>query len=117
MYKDDQTWPPFLIMEHDAGGTYSLLLYDSKMLSTEQVFVDQGRGPGGYSWADLALHAATVEEPKLTGRFRLDPEAGMFCAYGDDLAALEALAARLHRAYHDHALLAAWLKVAPWEYD
>ena len=47
----------------------------------------------------------------------MDPEAGMFVAYGTDLDALKQLGGLLHAAFHDPAVLGPLVKDAPWEYD
>ncbi|HEV2375799.1 MAG TPA: Imm51 family immunity protein [Streptosporangiaceae bacterium] len=46
-------------------------------------------------WEGVARHLVDTEAPGLEGRISYDPEAGMFCAYGEDRAALEELAARI----------------------
>ncbi len=76
-----------------------------------------GRDPGGYGWADVAQHLVESELPVLAERVRFDPEGGMFCAYGSDLAALDALGAALATAFHDHARLEALVAAAPFVHD
>lgn len=117
MYRDETSWAPFLLYEYEDGGRFGLLLFDSRMGPTEAAFTAAGRDIGGYAWTDVALHVVRSEAPALNGRFGLDPEAGMFCAYGDDLEALQALAGLLHRLFHDPAALEAAARAAPWEYD
>ena len=45
----------------------------------------------GKAWR--ATYLVQIEAPALADRISYDPEAGMFCAYGDSRDALEALAA------------------------
>ncbi|MFN3200407.1 MAG: Imm51 family immunity protein [Bradymonadia bacterium] len=118
MLRDDTTYTPLLLVESDSTpGHYSLLLTDSQVGPVEEVFRSNGREPGGYGWADVALGALREHQPDLESRLSMDPEAGMFCAYGTDLDALKALGALLHGLFHDHTALAEAVKSAPYEYD
>ncbi len=115
--RDDETWSPFLLYPYEDGVRYGLILSDSRMGPTMETFEAAGRHPGGYGWADVADHLVATEAPELEGRFDLDPEAGMFVAYGDDLEALQELAALLHGVFHDLEALSAAAKAAPWTWD
>lgn len=117
MYRDDTTWAPFLLFQYESGDGYSLILSDGKMGPCEAPLAAAGRDPGGYTWADIAVHLMRSQAPGLPGRLGLDPEAGMFCAYGKDLEALQRLAGLLHGVFHDPKALEAVAKAAPWEYD
>lgn len=117
MKRDDERWAPFILYPYDDGVRYGLMLSDSKMGPTMETFEAAGRHPGGYGWADVAEHLVATRAPKLAGRFDLDPEAGTFVAFGDDLEALEALAGLLHGVFHDRAALAVAVEDAPWEWD
>ncbi|MEV0643717.1 Imm51 family immunity protein [Phytomonospora sp. NPDC050363] len=69
------------------------------------VFGARGLEGGGYDWQG-AVHALVLErDPALAERFRFDSEAGMFCAYGEDVAALHAVAAVLEELLGDADLL------------
>ncbi|MEV4513210.1 Imm51 family immunity protein [Dactylosporangium sp. NPDC049525] len=71
-------------------GKYSLLL-NAGTTGVDDVIEGLGHEPNGYFWAGVARLLVSTEAPALDGRFSYDPEAGMFCAYGTDRAALEAL--------------------------
>ena len=115
---DETSYAPFRLFEYDhAPGKYCLLLPDSRMDPTFEVFETNGREGGGYGWADVALQVMRTRAPELEARLGLDPEAGMFVAYGTDLAALRELGELLRAAFHDHAALAALVRDAPYEYD
>lgn len=117
MTRDDETWKPLLLYPYEDGVRYGLILSDSKMGPTMATFEAAGRHPGGYGWSDVASHLVATRAPELEGRFDMDPEAGMFVAYGKDLEALQKLAGLLHEVFHDQAKLAAAVKDAPWQWD
>lgn len=94
---------PFKLIE-TTPGKFSLLL--SKFAPASAVFEAAGSSGGGYSWEAVARHVLATDAQELEGRLGLDPEASMFCAYGTDRAALEALGVRLARLFHDPADLA-----------
>jgi hypothetical protein len=118
MLRDDATYAPLRLFEYDhEPGTYCLMLTDEHAAPVEAVFAAHDREPGGYGWADVAIHWIRTSAPELEDRLGLDPEAGMFVAHGKDLAALQALGAALRDAYHDHTRLDALVAAAPYEYD
>ena len=118
MLSDDTTYAPLQLFEYDHNpGNYCLMLSDSKMGATWEVFEANGREGHGYGWTDVALGLIRAGSPELEARVGFDPEAGMFVAYGDDLEALRAVGAILRDVFHDHARLAEAVKAAPWEYD
>jgi hypothetical protein len=119
MFEDRSTYAPFILIEHRHDpGNYSLILSDTEMVNgADAVFKANGRYGNGYGWSDVALAAMRAEAAALEARLAMDPEAGMFSAYGADLEALKALAALLHRGFHDHGVLASWVRAAPYEYD
>ncbi len=120
MYEENERYAPLQLFEYDhKPGHYCLMLTDNHMVSTElmTVFEENGREPGGYGWADVALGVMRTKQPDLEERLGLDPEAGMMVAYGEDLEALQALAALLHELYHNHELLGECVANAPYEYD
>lgn len=87
---------PFKLVETSAG-SFSLLL--STFAPADGVFARHGLEGGGYSWEGVARHV--IEKAELDGRVKLDPEGSMFCAYGADREALEALAVELAALFHD----------------
>ncbi len=118
MFDDRTSYAPLVLFEYDhKPGHYCLMLTDNHMVDVLDVFEANGREANGYGWADVALGVIRAEAPELEARMGMDPEAGMYVAYGEDLDALKALGALLHGAFHDHARLAALVKQAPWEYD
>lgn len=94
---------PFKVVE-TTPGNFSLLL--SEFGSTSAAFEAVGSDGGGYAWEAVARHVVEHVAPELEGRVGFDPEGSMFCAYGNDRAALEALAVRLAGLFHDQAALA-----------
>ncbi|KAB2348022.1 immunity 51 family protein [Actinomadura rudentiformis] len=73
-------------------GKFSLLL-DAGTTQVDEVIGQLGHEPNGYFWEGIAQFLVSSQAPALEGRLSYDPEAGMFCAYGDDRAALQELAA------------------------
>jgi hypothetical protein len=71
-------------------GKYSLLL-DAGTTEVDGLVEDLGHEPNGYFWEGVASYLVATTSPTLNGRFSFDSEGGMFCAYGTDQAALEAL--------------------------
>ncbi len=109
---------PFVLFEYDhKPGHHCLMLSDGNMGPADEAFEAAGRDNGGYGWADLALHVMRTQAPELEKRLDLDPEAGTFVAYGEDLPALEELGKRLHAAFHDTETLPTLISGAPYEYD
>lgn len=97
---------PFDFFEYDhKPGSYCLMLTDDHMVAVMDVFEEYGWEGGGYGWEGVARSVVRSRAPELAGRFGLDPEAGMFVAYGEDPDALRALGALLREAFHDRAVL------------
>ncbi|THV26774.1 Imm51 family immunity protein [Glycomyces paridis] len=71
-------------------GNYSLLL-NAGTTAVDELVEQLGHEPNGYFWEGVARRLVADGAAELEGRFAYDPEAGMFCAYGTDRAALEAL--------------------------
>jgi hypothetical protein len=71
-------------------GKFSLLL-NAGTTTVDAVIEELGHTPNGYFWEGVARMLVSTKGPALEGRFGYDPEAGMFCAYGQDRAALEEL--------------------------
>jgi len=116
--REDATYEPFVLFEYGhKPGTYCLMLSDDKMVDVTDVFEEHGRDGNGYAWADVAVQVVRTRAPDVEGRFRMDPEAGTFVAFGDDREALEKLAALLREAFHDRELLSTLVADAPHEWD
>ena len=117
MAADDQPFAPLILFEYDhKPGHYSLMLTDTHMVGVDAPFVAAGHEGGGYDWNAVALQAG--REAGIHGRFRTDPEAGMFVAYGTDLDALQILARALQVAHADPKRLAALIDAAdPDDFD
>lgn len=81
-------------------GQFSLLLH-AGTTSVDELIGRLGRAPNGYFWEDVAHFLVDTQDTTLKGRFSYDSEAGMFCAYGEDRAALEALAAMMSAVIAD----------------
>lgn len=92
---------PFKLVEID--GKYSLLL--TEFGPADEAFAAVGIEGGGYAWEGIAKHVIETAVPELAERCGLDPEASMFCAYGEDRAALEQLGTQLARLFHDRVAL------------
>lgn len=73
-------------------GKHSLLL-NAGDTSVDDRAVELGFEPNGYFWEGVAQLLMRSKAPHLEERLGLDPEGGMFCAYGEDQAALEELGA------------------------
>jgi hypothetical protein len=98
-------------------GSFSLILSD-KMVDVADRFVAAGQMGHGYDWESVARTVVRLDAPDLADRFRYDPEAGMFCAYGSDEAALRALGELLCAAFHDGERLTALIEaVDPGDWD
>ncbi|WP_433220828.1 Imm51 family immunity protein [Dactylosporangium sp. CS-047395] len=81
-------------------GNFSLLLNAGS--APADVVVDElGHEPNGYFWEGVAQLLVATEAPDLDGRFKYDPEGGMFCAYGEDRPALEQLGALMAAVAND----------------
>ena len=93
---------PFGIVE-TSPSKFSLLLSDFSPAS--EVFDEAGIEGGGYAWESVARHIVENVAPELGGRLGFDPEASMFCAYGEDRDALADLGTRLAALFLDRAAL------------
>jgi hypothetical protein len=81
------------------------MLSDNHMGAVSDLFEAAGHEGGGYDWETICKQLVRTRAPELKKRFRTDPEAGMFVAYGKDLEALKQLAQLMHQAFHDRTLL------------
>lgn len=101
----DAAIAPFKRVEH--GTSVSVILADTDMLPVAHVFeerADEGWQGNGYDWASIARVLLGEDLSDLADTVGLDPEAGMFAAYGDGEAVMR-LAEAMHAAYHDEARL------------
>ncbi|MFD0559329.1 immunity protein 51 of polymorphic toxin system [Stackebrandtia endophytica] len=81
-------------------------------IGLEPVFGEFCVEGSGYDWQSAVAGHFTDAEPAMLKRFRFDPEAGMFCAYGDDLAALHAVATVVEAMLADADTLRHAMRVA-----
>lgn len=90
---------PLRIVE-TSPGNLSLLL-DAGTTDVDDVVEELGHEPNGYFWEGVAQLLVATEAPHLDGRFKYDPEGGMFCAYGTDRPALDELSALMTQVASD----------------
>lgn len=98
---------PFRLIE-TSPGKHSLLLTDFEPAG--EVFARYGVEAGGYAWEAIARHILEDFAMHLRGRLGLDPESSMFCAYGEDAAALAELGGFLAALFHQPAELASLIE-------
>jgi hypothetical protein len=84
---------PLKLIETEPG-SYALLL-NAGSTAVDEAIEELGHEPNGYFWEGVAQFLVGKQAHGLVSRFDYDSEAGMFCAYGSDRAALEDLAALL----------------------
>ena len=102
---------PFLLTENE--DSFSLLLTEFDACS--EIFDEAGYESGGYGWHGVAESLIRLKAPHLAKKINFDPESSMFCAYGDDRAALEELARLLISTMNDESLLKTALENADAE--
>ncbi|MEO8701748.1 MAG: Imm51 family immunity protein [Kofleriaceae bacterium] len=95
---------PFSLSE-TSPGTFSLLLTTFEPAGA--VFQAAGLEGGGYAWEGIARYVTEVVVPEIASRVGMDPESSMFCAYGEDRAALELLGTHMARLFNDQVALSA----------
>jgi Immunity protein 51 len=116
IFKDKKTYQPFSLFEYDhKPGEYCLMLTDNHMVAVSDLFEAAGREGGGYDWDTVCKQLMRTRAPELQKHIRTDPEAGMFVAYGNNLAALQQLGQLMHQIFHDRALLKTLIESAPEE--
>ena len=71
-------------------GNHSLLL-NAGTTAVDGVVEEFGHEANGYFWEGIAQLLVATEATDLEGRFKYDPEGGMFVAYGEDVAAFVVL--------------------------
>lgn len=117
MAEDHAALSPFVLFEYDhAPGSFCLLLSDAHMVALEEHFNARGYEGNGYGWTGVARQLLRVQAPELEGRMRFDPEAGTFCAYGEDEGALRALGELMRQAWGDPERLGALIEGAEAEW-
>ncbi|GGF95785.1 hypothetical protein GCM10010912_45910 [Paenibacillus albidus] len=96
---------PFILVDQQSGGMSVILNAGSYLPELFETRADEGFEGNGYDWASLA--AVFVDEcmPEWAERIHYDPEAGMFCAYSKDKAAIEEFAVRFKLACEDEELI------------
>ena len=94
---------PFELIE-TTPGKFSLLL--SEFEPAAEVFEEAGVDGGGYAWAAVARHVVENEATELEEIVDFDPESSMFCAFGEDRAALTKLGVQLAQLFRDKRRLA-----------
>ncbi|WP_433114502.1 Imm51 family immunity protein [Micromonospora sp. CA-246542] len=82
------------------SGQYSLRL-EAGTTPVDDLIRQLAHEPNGYFWEGVAQVLVSTEAETLEGRFELDSEAGMFCAYSTDRNALEELATRMNAIVTD----------------
>lgn len=100
---------PFKLIETEPG-SFSLL--SSEFAPYEEVFAACGYEGGGYDWEAVGRQVIRASAPHLGERVRFDPEASMFCAYGNDQAALEELGQKMSETFADLEKLKAAIEAA-----
>lgn len=117
LYDERKAYAPLQLFEYDHDpGHYCLMLSDRFMVEVSEPFEAAGYEGGGYDWNGVAMQAG--READVHTRFRTDPEAGTFVAYGTDLEALQILGAALKVAFDDPKRLAALIAAAdPNDFD
>jgi hypothetical protein len=93
------------------SGGYSLWL-EAGTTDVDDFIRELGHEANGYFWEGVAELLVASEAPSLAERFSPDPEGGAFCAYSDDRAVLEDLAARLYKVATDKARLRQLVELA-----
>ena len=83
-----------------APGNFSLLL-NTGTTPVDGLIKQLGHEPNGYFWEGIAQLLVKADDPALEDRFSYDSEGSMFCAYGEDRAALETLSTLMRTAIED----------------
>lgn len=113
MVNDRDSYTPLVLFEYEHNpGNYCLMLSDQHMVQVTEVFERLGQYGNGYDWEAVARQVVRARGNELEGRFKYDPEAGTFVAYGQDLDALRELGQELKRAFDDSDLLAGLIRDA-----
>ena len=78
---------PFFWVEHNSGASVCLDVggYKNEIFDTR---ANEGFEGNGYDWGSLAAVFIEEKQPELEEAVKLDPEAGMFCAYSSNREAL-----------------------------
>ena len=100
---------PLRMIENE--GRVSLEL-DCGTTSVDDVIREVGHEPNGSFWEGIAQLLVEGELADLAGSFDFDPEAGMFCAYGEDRVALQRLGVAMAKIANDSVRLRATVTAA-----
>jgi hypothetical protein len=95
---------PFFWIQHNNSGSVCLDVgdYKNEIFQTRE---DDGFEGNGYDWASLAKVFLEEERPDLIEIVKLDPEAGMFCAYSSNAEALKSFTISFKEACENDALI------------
>lgn len=95
---------PFFWVDHDktasvclSAGGYKDAIFEAR--------AEEGFLGNGYDWGSLAKVFLDEKMPHLAEVIRFDPEAGMYCVYSSDKAALREFALGFKAACEDEALI------------
>lgn len=102
MIIDPAEFKPGTLIEY-GDGRYSLTY--SAFPDFDDLFAPKGLQGGGYTWHGMVMSLLEDNEPDALDSLDFDPEAGTFCAIGDDLDALRAVARMLVKL-EDRAVVA-----------
>jgi Immunity protein 51 len=110
---DDATaFAPGKLVQHDSN--YSIIFDDFPACDA---FEEHGIEGGGYTWHGLVVHVLEQDAPAALEHLKFDCEAGMFCAYGQDLGALAAVGRALAKLQDSQLLARLAATVDLSEYD
>jgi hypothetical protein len=85
---------PCVAVHTDGGALQSIIFTEFQRLDRKH----PKYATSGYAVERLVKQLARVDNPKLLKRVKFDPEADMFCAYGDDADALFEIATIIRKA-------------------
>lgn len=95
---------PFFWVDHDKTASVCLNAGDYK----PEIFAsrkEEGFLGNGYDWGSLAQVFLEEKKPELSEVINFDPEAGMYCVYSSDKAALQEFAIAFKQACEDTELI------------
>lgn len=109
---DDGAWAPFRWVDHD-DGTASFVL-DADEYPAD-AFERHGAEGSGHDWEALARTFLARHRPADPDAIDFDCEAGLFCVYAKDKAALAAFARAFRALCADEKALDKLLAATEWE--
>jgi hypothetical protein len=99
-------------------GNFSLLLSDFDKIAVAEIVEELDHEPGGYFWEGVAKTLVRTSAPELEDQLSFDSEAGMFCAYGQNEAALRKLGELMELLFDDEDRMRALMEDAdPDDFD